>query len=334
MRFSLRFNNDMPATRFARLAALAEDSGFDQIWVSNDLFFQSAAVLIAAAATDTKRIALGAGVFNPVSMRAPEIAMVAASLNELSGGRFRLGLGAGADRFLAWAGLDRAPPVVRARAALRELRDLFAGRTPEGFSPAARLWAAPVEIPLYVGAMGRRMLELAGELADGALPLLFPPEHFRAARRHVADGAARAGRDLTGLDIAACVWCSIADDAAAARRAMAAKIAYYGPSFAPELLKRAGLSTAHFAAIEDALAAGQPNLAADLVTPEMLGLGIVGNAEAVLARCMSLVSAGADHISFGPPLGPDPERSIVTLGRAVVPVLRAAGRNEYDTLDI
>ena len=324
MKFSVRVNNDLPVRRFTRLAAIAEEGGFDQLWVSNDLFLQSATVLVSAAATATSRIELGVGIFNPVSMRTPEIAMIAASLHDLTAGRFNLGLGAGADRFLNWAGLAAQPPVARTRTALVELRDLLAGRTPPGFSSAARLAAAPILIPIYVGGMGARMLGLAGELADGALPLLFPPEHFPVARRQVAAGAARAGRDMSNLDVAACVWCSIAGNASEARQAMAAKIAYYGPSFAPELLERASLSLDDFAGIEDELTAGRAGRAAELVTPAMLRLGIVGDVDEVTERCLALVAQGAGHISFGPPLGPDPERALLTLGREVVPELRRA----------
>ncbi len=313
MKFSVRFNNDVGPKRFARLAALAEENGFDQVWVSNDLFLESAAVLASAATQATEKIELGVGVFNPVSMHTPEIAMISASLQELSSGRFNLGVGAGADRFLQWAALETRPPVARTRKAVRELRAMFSGQTPDGFSPEARLAAGPVDIPIYVGAMGTRMLQLAGEVADGALPLLFPPSHFTVARRTIADGARQAGRDPDALDIAACVWCSVADDAAAARHAMAVKIAYYGPSFAPELLERASISRAEFGGVED-------------VTPRMLGLGLVGSAADIAAACRELLAAGARHISFGPPLGPNPEEAIRTLGQVAAALKKAASQ--------
>jgi 5,10-methylenetetrahydromethanopterin reductase len=324
LRTSLRLNNDVTPDQFTRIAVLAEESGFDQLWVSNDLFWRSAPVLVAAAAAATSRIALGIGVFNPVSMHVSEIAMAAASLQEVAGGRFRLGLGAGADRFLEWAGLQPAPPVARTRRALLDLRALLAGDVPAGWRPEARLRTGPVAVPIYVGAMGPRMQELAGELADGVLPLLFPPEHYRVAAGHVAVGARRAGRTLDSLDVAACIWCSIDDDPARARHALAEKIAYYGPSFAPDLLAGASLSLEDFRPIEAALLAGRADEIAGLVTPAMLGLGIAGGAEEVADRCAALVAAGARHISFGPPLGPDPERAVAVLGADVLPVLRAA----------
>jgi len=306
-RFSVRFNNDVAPERFARLAALAEDSGFDQIWVSNDLFWHSAAVLVAAAAKTTSRIELGIGVFNPVSMHAAEIAMVAASLADLTGGRFRLGLGAGADRFLTWAGLAPDPPVARTERGIREVRALLAGGSPAGWEVEGRMRVPVAPVPIYLGGMGPAMLRLAGRVADGALPLLFPPSHFRVAAAQIAEGAARAGRRPESIDVAACIWCSIDRDAERARRALAAKIAYYGASFSADVLARSGLRPSDF---------GRGD-----VTPAMLSLGVAGSGEDVRAVCAELVRDGARHISFGPPLGPDPEAALAVLAADVLPAL-------------
>src|SRR6185503_16044737 len=112
-------------------------------WVSHDLFWRSAPVLMTAAARATSRISLGAGVFNPVSMHTSEIAMVAASLHELSGGRMLLGLGAGADRFLDWARLGYDPPVKRTLRAIGELRALLAGEVPDGWQAEGKLRTGP-----------------------------------------------------------------------------------------------------------------------------------------------------------------------------------------------
>jgi len=305
MTFSVRFNNDVSPTRFGRLASLAEELGFDQIWVSNDLFFHSAPVLVTAAARATSRISLGVGVFNPVSMHPAEIAMVAASLAELTGGRFRLGIGAGADRFLHWAGMTSDPPVKRTQAAIGEIRSLLAGGSP--WAEDGRMRIAIEQVPIYVGAMGPAMLRMAGRLADGVLPLLFPPRHYRVAAAQIAEGAKSAGRDIDAIDVAACIWCSIDASSQRARDALAAKIAYYGASFSPDLLARAGLKPADFVG--------------GTVTPKMLALGIAGDAEDVTVACTELVRDGAHHISFGPPLGPDPEAALRVLAAEVVPAL-------------
>ena len=328
MKFSVRFNNDLPAEHFVHMAALAEEVGFDQIWVSNDLFWRSAPVLVAAASRVTNQIALGVGVFNPVSMHAAEIAMAASSLQEVSGGRFCLGLGAGADEFLNWAGLAAGPPLSRTERALQDLRALFAGDAPEGWRPEGRLRTGPLSVPIYIGAMGPRMLELAGRLADGALPLLLPPERYLFAAARINEGAREAGRDPGSIDMAACIWCSIDGNKARARRALASKIAYYGASFSPDLLAAASLTLLDFQSIQQAMSNRQVERAADLVTPAMLSLGVAGDVEEVVGTTMRLVAAGARHISFGPPLGPDPEQAVEALGKKVLPAIVKASRRE------
>lgn len=310
LRFSVRFNNDLAPLRFARMAALAEESGFDQVWVSNDLFWQSAPVLLAAAANATSRIELGAGVFNPVSVHAAEIAMFAASMADLSDGRFRLGIGAGADRFLEWVRLKPEAPVARTEKAIRQVRALLAGGVPDGWDGEGRMRIPIQNVPIYLGAMGPAMLGLAGRVADGALPLLFPPRHYRVAAAQIAEGAAAAGRDVSSIDVAACIWCSVDQDAEAARRPLAEKIAYYGPSFSSDLLARSGLRPSDFEG--------------GVVTPAMLGLGVAGDAGDVISACAEMIRDGARHVSFGPPLGPDPESALKVLGSEVLPALTAS----------
>ena len=169
-----------------------------------------------------------------------------------------------------------------------------------------RIPVSPVRI--YVGAMGPRMLRMAGRVADGALPLLFPPSHYRVAAAQIAEGAASVGRDIAAIDVAACIWCSISTDGERARAVLAEKIEYYGPSFSPDLMARAGLRVSDFAG--------------GAVTPQMLALGVAGGPEDVVGACARLIASGARHISFGPPLGPDPEEAIRVLASEVIPALR------------
>ncbi len=198
---SLRLNNDVPVDEFVELARLAESLEFDQIWVSNDLFFRSAPVLLAAAATATTEITLGTCILNPYSIHPAEIAMIAATLQELSGGRFLLGLAAGADDFLTWAGIAREAPLARTREAVVAIRALCSGSSPADIPGSGRGWRAdarlripPTTTPIYLGAMSPQMLALIGEIADGGLPLLYPPESFTDAMSHIAAGLARSGR--------------------------------------------------------------------------------------------------------------------------------------------
>ena len=290
---SLRLNNDVPVAEFIELARLAESLEFDQIWVSNDLFFRSAPVLLAAAATATRRIALGTCILNPYSMHPAEIAMTATTLQELSGGRFLLGLAAGADDFLGWAGIARHAPLARTREAVIAIRALCCGPVARPTSPAAatagsrdaRLRVPATPTPIYLGAMSPRMLALIGEVADGGLPLLYPPESFTESLRHIAAGAARAGRPLDDVDVAACIWVSVDDDAERARRPMAEKLAYYGASFSPDVLARVGVDPTDVGRV---CATVDPAERVALLPPEMLTLGVSGTPDEVVERCRRL----------------------------------------------
>ncbi|HYN89713.1 MAG TPA: LLM class flavin-dependent oxidoreductase, partial [Ardenticatenaceae bacterium] len=110
MRFSIRFNNDLPVHAYPALARAAEAAGFDQFWVSDDLFLRGVWPILSACAVATERIELGTCIVNPYTLHPAEMAMQAAALDELSGGRFNLGLAAGAADFLAWVGIEQRRP--------------------------------------------------------------------------------------------------------------------------------------------------------------------------------------------------------------------------------
>ena len=122
IRFSLRLNNDLPLGDYVELARTAEASGFDQFWVSNDLFIKSSPVILAVVATATTRIGLGTCILNPYTIDASEIAMIAASLDELSGNRFHLGLAAGAREFVNWVGIEHRSAHLRVQCGRLESR--------------------------------------------------------------------------------------------------------------------------------------------------------------------------------------------------------------------
>lgn len=325
MRFSLRLNNDLPIADYITLARLAEDLGFDQFWVSNDLFLRSNLVILPAIAQATSRIEIGTGILNPYTIDPSEIAMFAATMDELSGNRFNLGLAAGAADFLRWVGIPQGQPLVRTREAIEAIRHLLggnhadmAGNFLQWTSEAYLRWPPPRVTPIYLGAMGPRMLALAGELADGVLPLLFPPEHYFTVQPLVGQGLAIRRPQLPSLDFAACIWVSLSSDKVAARRELAQKIAYYGHALGPLILTQLGVTRADFAPIEHAMMVEQnEEKAIRLVDERMLRIGVVGGPQEVIARLEPLVAAGVRHLSFGPPLGPDRGEAVRLLGEVV-----------------
>src|SRR5207302_4943729 len=123
--------------------------------------------------------------------------------------------------FLSWVGLHAERPVTAVAETIEALRRLLDddrchpdGQFLRGWTSAAYLRFEARRIPIYVGAMSPRMLELIGSSADGGLPLLFPPEHFAEVLGYVRRGAQQVGRDTDDLDLAACIWCSVSSDRA------------------------------------------------------------------------------------------------------------------------
>ncbi|GID30348.1 LLM class flavin-dependent oxidoreductase [Paractinoplanes brasiliensis] len=314
MPFSVRLSSGTPARVFRDCAEVAEQFGFDQIWTGNDLLRRSGVVPVTVALAATKRIKVGSSVLNPVSMHPAEIAMIAAGLQDFSGGRYLLGLGAGSEVFLRWAGLQPPSPVRRTREGLRAVRTLLAGGVPTGWHDRASLKDGPAPTPIYVGAMGPKMLALAGREADGVLALCLPPTRIGWFTEQV-------GETPPGFDLACCLWVSIDEDRDAARARLAAKIAAYAGSLAPDTLAAAGLDVEKFQHVQSLMTAGDAEAATAAVDDEMLRLGIAGNVRDVVDRCLELTAPGVRHLSFGQPLGGSLVEAVALLGRHVLPQL-------------
>jgi F420-dependent oxidoreductase-like protein len=223
------------------LAALADGLGLDSVWIS-EAWGQDAVSVLGLLAGRTEQIALGSGLFQIPARQPAATAMAAATLDVISGGRFRLGLGvSGPQVSEGWYGVPFARPVARTREyveivrkALSRERLIYEGETyqlplPDGPGKALKLMIAPVQerIPIYIAAIGPKNTALAGEIADGWIPTLFSPEHVSELRPLLEEGAARSGKSLDGFDIAPTVNVFVTDDLAAARNAMRPFIALY-----------------------------------------------------------------------------------------------------------
>jgi F420-dependent oxidoreductase-like protein len=222
-----------PAQQLA--AALeAERLGYEAVWTA-EAYGSDAATVLGWLAGQTTRIRLGAGILQMPARSAAMTAMTAATLDRLSGGRMLLGIGSSGPQVAeGWHGQRFARQLQRTREyvdvvrmALDRRRVEYHGETlelplPDGPGKALKLTIAPVQdrIPIYLAAIGPRNTELAGEIADGWLPILLAPEHLPALRERLQVGAARAGRSLDGFDVVASVTAFVTADAARARDAM------------------------------------------------------------------------------------------------------------------
>ena len=219
----------------------AERLGYDSVWTA-EAYGSDAATVLAWLAAGTERINLGSAIFQMPGRSAAMTAMTAATIDQISGGRFRLGIGSSGPQVAeGWHGQRFARQLQRTREyvavvrkALARERVEFKGETlelplPDGPGKALKLTIAPVQerIPIYLAAIGPKNTAVAGEVADGWIPTLFSPEHVSEFRPLLEEGAARAGRSLDGFDIAPTVNLFVTDDLDAARDAMRPYLGLY-----------------------------------------------------------------------------------------------------------
>jgi F420-dependent oxidoreductase-like protein len=223
------------------LAQLGDDLGLDSVWIS-EAWGQDAVSVLGLLAGKTKRIALGSGLFQIPARPPAATAMAAASLDVISDGRFRLGLGvSGPQVSEGWYGVPFTRPLRRTREYVEIVRralarqplefqgDEFTLPLPGGLGKPLKLLAKPVQerIPVYLGAIGPNAVEQVGEIADGWLPFMFNPEDPSILLDRLDRGLEKAGRDRDAVDIAPVVPVCIADDVETARHGGRAWLAFY-----------------------------------------------------------------------------------------------------------
>jgi F420-dependent oxidoreductase-like protein len=231
----------LTAAEQLHLAQTAEELGYDSIWAA-EAYGSDAASVLAWLAAGTTRIKLGAGIFQIPARSAAMTAMTAATIDQLSGGRFLLGLGtSGPQVSEGWHGVRFPRQVERTRDYIAVVRMALAhkkveyhGETmdlplPDGPGKVLKLTIRAVQdtIPIYLAVLGPKNVALAGEIADGWLPVFFSPEHVSRLRVPLEEGAARAGRTLDNFRIAPNVNVMISADVASARDAMRPILALY-----------------------------------------------------------------------------------------------------------
>lgn len=329
MKFGIRLADWFGTTQnIVELAVLAEKSGFDYCWISHDVFMRSSFVTLSSIADHTNRMILGNTILNPYTTNPAELAMFLASLDELTGGRAVCGISAGALEYMEWLGVPAARPLTRTKEAVELIRLLLSGKVAKykgkefQWTEQCYMRFKPLrsKIPVYIGGQGDKMLEYSGAGGDGALPLLYPPDFAEYAVKKISEGAKAAGKNPKEVDIAGCVWMSIAKNRdAAVIDPLKELVAYFGPLLGAKGLAAVGLSHEEFAPVHDAFKITGLKEAIKLVTPKMLRLAIYGSPEDCISQLERLERAGVNQVLIGSPLGPNPRESISIIGNEIIP---------------
>lgn len=217
--------------RTIEIARRAERLGFDAVWIPDERFFRDVYGTCAAIARATDRIAIGPCVTDPYSRHPAITATAIATLDELSGGRAVLGIGAGASGFRE-LGIARTHPATAVREAVELIRRLLAGEHVETRGRMVRfdgrLDFKPLRamLPIFVAAGGERMLDVAGAVADGViLQAQMTSVEVRASAARVAAASASAGRAAGSVLICARVDVAVDGSIAAAYDALRPRVA-------------------------------------------------------------------------------------------------------------
>jgi len=295
------------------LARRADGAGYESVWVTHGLGRDGLQVL-AAYAHAAPRVGLGTGVL-PIYPRHPVVlAQEASTLQEVSGGRLRLGIGVSHRPMMEGAlGLDMGRPLEVVREYTAVLRQALTGRV-EHAGPRYRVaWHSgvprlPAPPPIYLAGLGTGMLELAGEIADGAVLWLCAPAYIREhAVPAIRRGRQRAGKTLDGFEIVASVPAAVTADSAAAMTAFKGELVrYLALPFYRAMLEKSGFG-AEIAAWSAAL--GAAAVADRLVR----GLGAVGDAGALRAFMTAYREAGVTLPAVRPIGFPDAPHYLPTL---------------------
>ncbi len=209
------------------LAQYAEAKGFDAVWQADSRLVRDAVVPMAAFAANTERIKIGSGVIDIWTRNAARLASTFSTLDDLAPGRIICGLGAWWDPLASKVGIDRSRPLKVMREVVDATRGLLANETVSIDGYHVQLDGVeldyvyqerrPKDVPIYIGATGMQMMELTGEIADGAvLNYLVSPSYNVGALEALARGAAKSGRTIDDIDRPQLVVCSVDDDRQAA----------------------------------------------------------------------------------------------------------------------
>jgi F420-dependent oxidoreductase-like protein len=299
----------------------AERLGYDSVWTA-EAYGSDAATILGWLAGFTSTINLGSAIFQMPGRSAAMTAMTAATLDQLSGGRMILGIGSSGPQVAeGWHGQRFGKQIMRTREyvevvrkALRREKLEFHGESidlplPDGPGKALKLTIKPVqdEIPIYLAAIGPNNVKLAGEIADGWIPMFFSPEHVQEFRPLLEEGAQKSGRSLDDFRIAPSVQVLITDDEAAAHDVIRPFVALYvggmgsrEKNFYNALVTRYGFEE-EAKEVQDLYLEGKKDEAAAAVPDELLEMcNLVGPESYVKERIEAFRESGVTHLNVIP----------------------------------
>ncbi|MDD4898426.1 MAG: 5,10-methylenetetrahydromethanopterin reductase [Methanocellales archaeon] len=315
----IEFVPDMPLNDLVNHCVLAENQGFDAIWVTDHYNNRNVYATLALVAEKTKRVRLGPGVTNAYQIHPALTASAIATIDNISNGRAMLGIGAGDRTTLASLGIQMDKPVEKLKEAVEIIRRLLTGERLSFQGDFFRIEGAKLslkcpEIPIYIGAQGPLMLRTASAIGDGVLINASHPLDFKYAVSQVQEGSPKAG-----FDIAAYASFSVDLDEEKAKKAVVPVVAFIVAGSPAPVLERHDIDSTDVDAIKSALAKGDFRTAFRSVTNPMVdAFSIYGSPDHCIRRIKELHEIGVTQVVVGSPIGPDVPTSIKLIGEEII----------------
>lgn len=204
-------------------AEFADQNGFESVWVAEGRLARDGIVPAAIIASKTSNVKIGTGVVNNKSRNAALMAVTFKTLDEVAPGRIILGIGAWWEPLATKVGQPLRKPVASMREYITVCQAFFRNEVVDFEGEFVQMRGVrfdsmyrenkPVDIPIYIGAVGPKMLELAGEISDGVhMDFLLPPSYLVGAKQAIERGVAKRTDGRTGIDLTQIVACSVNDD--------------------------------------------------------------------------------------------------------------------------
>ena len=317
MKFGIEFVPQIPLDELVKLVKLAEDVGFEYAWITDHYNNKNVYETLALIAAETETIKMGPGVTNPY-VRSPAISASAiATIDEISEGRATFGIGPGDKATFDALGIAWEKPVSTIKAAIADINTLLAGGKTEAGAALGGAKAVQEHIPIYMGAQGPKMLETAGEIADGVLINASNPKDYEAAMPMIKKGIEAAGGDKE-FDVGAYTATSIGADSDAAKNAAKIVVAFIAAGSPPPVIERHGLPEGFNEQMGAFLAKGDFGGAIGAVTDEALdAFSVCGTPDEFIPKIEGLAEMGVTQYVAGSPVGKDVEESIKLLGDVI-----------------
>lgn len=308
-RLGIGFTGDLRTMEIARYARLAEELEYESFWIAEDYYLRDAVSILAFLSQATRKIKLGTGIISAYTRPPVVIAQTIATLDEMSKGRAILGIGTGVKPLIEKMGIQFQKPLSVMRESVSIIRRLMAGEQVDhrglrfsihdiklGVNPytLGRLMPIRRYVPIYIGAIGPKMLQLAGEIGDGVLMTSgLSPKQIALSVQNVKTGAAKSGRDSSKVDIACYIPSCISYRGKIDSLATKAYLAHVLAHSSERSLSLDGFDLRDVVSIRQAVDKGDSRMAADLVTDEMLDIYTAsGTAERIRERIREYRSSG------------------------------------------